>query len=64
MYPYGSISVIQNEKAVPEERYLYVDLRILHVIQRRYCSMVYHYEKLPSDGQYLGTGAGNRTTGV
>ena len=42
----------------------YVDLRILHVIQRRYCSMVYHYEKLPSDGQYLGTGAGNRTTGV
>ena len=58
------ISVIQNEKAVPEERYLYVDLRILHVIQRRYCSMVYHYEKLPSDGQYLGTGAGNRTTGV
>ena len=64
MYPYGSISVIQNEKAVPEERYLYVDLRILYVIQRRYGSVVYHYEKLPSDGQYLGTGAGNRTTGV
>ena len=50
MYPYGSISVIQNEKAVPEERYLYVDLRILHVIQRRYGSVVYHHEKLSSDG--------------
>ena len=46
MYPYGSISVIQNEKAVPEERYLYVDLRILYVIQRRYGSVVYHHEKL------------------
>lgn len=43
---YGSISVIQNEKAVPEERYLYVDLRILYVIQRRYGSVVYHHEKL------------------
>lgn len=36
----------RNEKAVPEERYLYVDLRILHVIQRRYGSVVYHHEKL------------------
>ena len=46
MYPYGGISVIQNEKTVPEKRYLYVDLRILHVIQRRYGSVVYHHEKL------------------
>ena len=46
MYPYGGISVIQNEKTVPEERYLYVDLRILYVIQRRYGSVVYHHEKL------------------
>ena len=46
MYPYGSISVIQNEKTVPEKRYLYVDLRILYVIQRRYGSVVYHHEKL------------------
>ena len=43
---HGSISVIQNEKTVPEERYLYVDLRILYVIQRRYGSVVYHHEKL------------------
>ena len=41
-----SMVCILNEKAVPEERYLYVDLRILYVIQRRYGSVVYHHEKL------------------
>ena len=30
--PYGSISIIQNKKTVPEKRYLYVDIRVLHVI--------------------------------
>ena len=32
--------------AFPEKRYLYVDLRIRHGIQRRYGSVVYHHEKL------------------
>ena len=57
MYPYGSISVIQNEKAVPEERYLYVDLRILYVIQRRYGSTMKNYHLMDNIfGLVLGTG--------
>ena len=51
----GSISAVKNKKTVSEERHLHVDLCILHAVQRRYCSVVCHNEKLRSHGQHMGT---------
>lgn len=45
----------RTKKTVSEERHLHVDLCILHAVQRRYCSVVCHNEKLRSHGQHMGT---------